>query len=109
MKKQHQKQQKQQRAYVNRCNARGVKPHMFTSHDGGPVTAVYGTWIVNQRGSLVAKEVGTVLSDGDYRETVGALGSDGKEYFFDDGFTVVDRGPKPQRRSRLRLLAAGIK
>lgn len=101
------KMNKKQRAYINRCNMWGIKPHMFRSHDGGPVTAVYGIWIINQRGSLVAKYEGPVFSDGDYRETIGALGSDGKEYFFIDGFSIDDRGPKPQRRSRQRLLAVG--
>lgn len=96
---------KSQRAYINRCNKRGFKPHMFESHNGGQVTAVYGDWVCNQRGSLVAKMVAPVLSDGDFRETIGALGSDGKEYLYVDGYTIDDRGPKPQRRSRQRLLA----
>lgn len=98
------KNRKSHRAYINRCHARGIKPHIYTSHNGGPVTAVYGEWIANQRGALVAKFVGPVLSEGDYRESIGALGSDGKEYFFIDGVSIDDRGPKPQRRSRQRLL-----
>lgn len=106
MKTTEMKNRKSQRAYINRCNAAGIKPHLFKAHNGGPVSAVYGSWIVNQRGALVAKEIAPVLSDGEYRETIGALGSDGKEYFFIDGFTLDDRGPKPQSRSRSRLLKA---
>lgn len=97
---------KSHRAYINRCHRRGYKPYKM-EFDGGAVTAVYGEWIVNQRGSLVAKVVSTILSSGDYRESIGVLGSDGKEYFYYNGFEIEDRGPKPRKRSRKRLLELG--
>lgn len=101
------KMKKRQRAYLNRCHRMGYKPYRY-DYDGGPLTAVYGEWIVSQRGSLVAKAIDSVLSDGDYRETIGVVGSDGKSYMYYDGFDVVDRGPKPRKRSRKRLLALGM-